>query len=922
MNIIRSFTTGSGESGTFYSLPALAEQGHPTISRMPVSLRIVLEALVRECDGLKVTEKDVANLASWTSSQKGDYEIPFVVSRIVLQDFTGVPLLVDLAAMRTTVASLGKEASLIEPLVPVNLVIDHSVQIDASGTNQALSWNLEKEFTRNAERYEFLKWGQQAFETFSVIPPSVGIVHQVNLEYLTPGVQQKEGVFFPDTVVGTDSHTTMINGLGVVGWGVGGIEAEAGMLGQPITFLVPDVVGVLLKGSLPVGVTATDLALTITQILRKEGVVGKFVEFFGPGAASLSLTDRATIANMAPEYGATMGFFPMDEECSAYLRLTGRSEEAIVSFENYYKAQELWGMPEEGQLDYSSLVTVDLSSVVACVAGPKRPQDRIALSELKEKFSSLLTTETSAGGYGLTAEEAQKQVEIALPVAAGCAESPALCPEFKTEEVTLEQGSILIASITSCTNTSNPGVMIGAGLLAKKAYEKGLSIPAFVKTTLAPGSRVVTDYLEAAGLQSYLDKLGFSTAAYGCATCIGNSGPLVPELEHAVKEQKLIACSVLSGNRNFEARVHASLKGNFLMSPPLVIAFALAGRVNIDLTTEALGKDPEGQPVYLADIWPSAEEIAAAQTKALQPEDFKKRYAMADSLTTQWKEVPCPSGALYPWKEESTYIQNPPFFEAYTGKKNDISPLLQARALGVFGDSVTTDHISPAGAIKATGPAGVYLTEKGLCPTEFNSFGSRRGNDRVMTRGTFANVRIKNLLVEGVEGGYTLYFGAKSVPAPDKDICSSVGTPTFIYDAAQAYQAEGTPLIIIGGEDYGMGSSRDWAAKGTALLGVKAVIVQSFERIHRSNLIGMGVLPLTFENPADYTKVASVKDATYSLPTLSNEVRPRERVLLRVTPATGEEFSVPVILRLDTPIEIEYYRAGGILPFVLTQLIK
>lgn len=923
MNTVRTFITGTGESGQFYSLPALAEQGFPSIKRMPVSLRIVLESVMRHCDGLKVTKSDVCNLASWTAQQQGDYEIPFVVSRIVLQDFTGVPLLVDLAAMRTKVAEIGGNASIIEPLVPVDLVVDHSVQIDASGTSKALEWNLSKEFERNAERYEFLKWGQQAFKTFSVVPPSVGIVHQVNLEYLTPGVQEKEGMFFPDTVVGTDSHTTMINGLGVVGWGVGGIEAEAGMLGQPVTFLVPEVVGVHLLGALSAGVTATDLALYVTEVLRRHGVVGKFVEFFGEGAASLSLTDRATVANMAPEYGATMGFFPLDGECSNYLRLTGRSEEAIASYERYFQAQEIWGMPQQGDIDYSHVVEIDLSVVVASVSGPKRPQDRIALTDLKEKFAQLLIDPVSAGGYGKSAEEALKSVSVLLENAAGCAESHTLEPNFVAQEVSLHNGSVMIASITSCTNTSNPGVMVSAGLLAKKALEKGLCVPPYVKTTLAPGSRVVTDYLEAAGVQESLDALGFETVAYGCATCIGNSGPLVPELENALKENNLIGTAVLSGNRNFEARVHASLKGNFLMSPPLVVAFALAGRVDINMETEALGLDAEGNPVYLSDIWPTQEEITAALCGALKPEDFINRYSHADSMTTQWQGVPCPTGALYPWNGESTYIQHPPFFEEYTGEKRDIVPIIGARALGVFGDSVTTDHISPAGAIRGTGPAGVFLKENNIAIADFNSFGSRRGNDKVMTRGTFANVRIKNLLVDGVEGGYTLYFGGHEVPAPDKSITTtSTGSPTFIFAAAQAYREDGIPLIVIGGEDYGMGSSRDWAAKGTSLLGVQAVIVKSFERIHRSNLIGMGVLPLTFISEKDYDRVTAWKDASYSLEGLSNDVVSRQQVTLRVMPTQGESFSVPLTLRLDTPIEIEYYRAGGILPFVLGQLMK
>ncbi len=887
---------------------------------MPVSLRIVLEAVLRNCDGLKVRQEDVKNLATWNAVRPGDYEIPFVVSRIVLQDFTGVPLLVDLAAMRTAVSRMGGDPGTIEPLVPVDLVVDHSVQIDMSGTAGALSWNLGREFSRNAERYEFLKWGQQAFQTFSVVPPSVGIVHQVNLEYLTPGVQEKDGVYFPDTLVGTDSHTTMINGLGVVAWGVGGIEAEAGMLGQPVTFLVPEVIGVRLSGELPSGVTATDLALYVTQVLRRKGVVGKFVEFFGPGASSLSLPDRATVANMAPEYGATMGFFPMDEECSAYLRSTGRTEEAVLTYESYFKAQGLWGMPGDGQIDYTDVVSIDLAEVVPSVAGPKRPQDRIPLSSLKQDFLSLLTRPVAEGGYGKSEEEARKAVSFTLPTPAGCAEVPEAAGDFVPMEQELHNGSVLIASITSCTNTSNPGVLLAAGLLAKKAVEKGLTVPAYVKTSLAPGSRVVTDYLNAAGLQSYLDKLGFETVAYGCATCIGNSGPLSPSIEAALKEGDLVGVSVLSGNRNFEARVHAALKGNFLMSPPLVVAFALAGRVDIDMEREPIGRDAAGNEVYLKDIWPSNEEIAAVLSSALKPEDFLNRYANAANMTTQWRDVPCPSGSLYPWNEDSTYIQNPPFFDGFTGARRSLSDLKDARPLGIFGDSVTTDHISPAGSIRETGPAGRYLKEKGVARADFNSFGSRRGNDRIMTRGTFANVRIKNLMIPGSEGGYTLYFGSADVPAPDKELVSDAGRPTFIFDAAMAYKAEGTPLVVIGGEDYGMGSSRDWAAKGTNILGVQAVIVKSFERIHRSNLIGMGVLPLTFADAADYDKVRDLKDVTFSLVGLNDGVKPRQQVTLVVAPAGQEPFELPLVLRLDTPMEIEYYRAGGILPYVLGQI--
>lgn len=889
---------------------------------MPISLRIVLESVLRNCDGLKVTRQDVENLASWSAVNPGDFEVPFIVSRIVLQDFTGVPLLVDLAAMRSCVFEMGGDTSIIEPLVPVDLVVDHSVQLDMTGSSESLGWNLEKEFSRNTERYEFLKWGQDAFKTFSVVPPSVGIVHQVNLEYLTPGVQEKEGIYFPDTLVGTDSHTTMINGLGVVAWGVGGIEAEAGMLGQPVTFLVPEVIGVRLTGELKPGVLATDLALYVTQLLRKKGVVGKFVEFYGEGARSLSLPDRATIANMAPEYGATIGFFPMDEECSAYLRATGRSEETIQTYENYYKAQKLWGIPEEGEIDYSDVLEIDLSAIEHSVAGPKRPQDRISLNSLKDEFSALLSKPLSEGGYGRTATQSAEAVTVSLAEPAGYAFTGHTPEGFQPQEVSLKDGSVLIASITSCTNTSNPRVLMAAGILAQKAVEKGLKTASYVKTSLAPGSRVVTDYLQKAGLQESLDKLGFQTVAYGCATCIGNSGPLDPDIENAVKDKGLIGAAVLSGNRNFEARVHPSIKANFLMSPPLVVAFAIAGRVDIDLDKEPLGQDAQGKAVFLKDIWPSDEEITAAISQAMSPQDFKNRYAHVEETTTQWKKVHSPTGDLYPWNPDSTYIQNPPFFASFTGEKRDIENIMQARPLGIFGDSVTTDHISPAGAIRETGPAGAYLKEKGVERTDFNSFGSRRGNDRIMTRGTFANVRIKNLMVPGTEGGYTLYFGENDVPSPDKEIATEEGCATFIYDAAMAYAGENVPLIVIGGEDYGMGSSRDWAAKGTALLGVKAVVAKSFERIHRSNLIGMGILPLTFENNADYEKVAQLKNVRFSLVGLNNDAKPREQVQLVVEPEGKASFEIPLVLRLDTPVEKEYYRAGGILPYVLGQLLQ
>lgn len=908
-----TFTTSSGSQGEFYSLPLLAQQGFSAINKMPVSLRLVLESLMRNCDELKVTSKDINNLAQWNAKKPGNYEIPFTVARIVLQDLTGVPLLVDLAAMRSAMPNLGKDPAGIEPLVPVDLVVDHSVQVDWSGTEDALEKNLDLEFQRNTERYEFLKWGQQAFKTFSVIPPSVGIVHQVNLEYLAQGVMEKEGVFYPDTLVGTDSHTTMINGLGIVAWGVGGIEAEAGMLGQPITFLVPEVVGVELKGDLPEGVTATDLALTVTQILRKHGVVGKFVEFFGEGAEALSLPDRATVANMAPEYGATMGFFPIDQQCADYLRATGRSEAHIANYCAYYKAQGLWGMPKQGDIEYSCELEIDLSQIKPCVSGPKRPQDRIELTNLAESFHSLLKKPLSEGGYG---KESSPSVHVDM-------NAPAGTPHAETgydQSVEIKDGSILIAAITSCTNTSNTGLMLAAGLLAKKAQALGLKVPAYVKTSMAPGSRVATQYFAANDVQDALDALGFSTVGFGCTTCIGNSGPLNPILETAVKDNNIIGCSVLSGNRNFEARVHASVKANFLMSPPLVIAFALAGRIDIDLDTEALGTDQTGKPVYFRDIMPSNAEIAAAIAKSHNIEAFQKLYNITSESNPRWTAVHAPAGAAFSWDDNSTYIHQPPYFDGFDGSYQDIKDILNARPLGIFGDSVTTDHISPAGAIRETGPAGIFLKAKGIEKNDFNSFGSRRGNDLVMSRGTFANIRIKNLLVDGTDGGYTLYFGKESIPAPDKNITTDVGTPAFIYDAGMAYKKEGTALIIIAGDDYGMGSSRDWAAKGTKLLGVSAVITKSFERIHRSNLIGMGVLPLNFANPADYDRIAPLKDVSFSITGLSNDLEPQSQATLTVQPTGGEAFSVPVIVRIDTPIEKEYFRAGGILPYVLRSM--
>ncbi len=926
---LRTFTTGSGAQGSFYSLPALADALKADLSRLPISIRIVLESVLRNCDGRKVRELDVKNLANWNAKSPGDYEVPFTVARVVLQDFTGVPLVVDLAAMRDAAKKAGVDPSVVEPLVPVDLVIDHSVQVDFSGSQSALDRNLDLEFIRNQERYEFLKWGQQAFETFGVVPPGIGIVHQVNLEHLAKGVLEKQNVFYPDTLVGTDSHTTMINGLGVVGWGVGGIEAEAGMLGQPVTFLVPEVVGVYLHGDLKEGVTATDLTLKITQMLRKHGVVGKFVEFYGPGAEALSLPDRATIANMAPEYGATMGFFPIDDETIAYLRGTGRSEELCKTVENYFRAQQLWGIPQQGEIDYTDALELDLSSVVPCVSGPKRPQDRIDVPALGAKFNELFSAPVADGGFGRDAATRNDVVEISLTSSAGYSPEGAQLLRDSGNAITTEElqvktqlhhGSILIAAITSCTNTSNPSVMLAAGLVAKKANALGLTIAPFVKTSLGPGSRVVTDYLNATNLQKELDQLGFETVGYGCTTCIGNAGPLNPELEAGLKSKDLICASVLSGNRNFEARIHGSIRANFLMSPPLVVAYAIAGRVDIDLTNDPLGQDKQGYNVYLKDLWPSNDELQAVIGAALKPEVFNKLYSNLDTANAKWVAVESSAGATFQWDESSTYVQLPPFFENFSRTAaSEGQDIVNARPLGIFGDSVTTDHISPAGSITPTSPAGQYLLENGVTKAEFNSFGSRRGNDRVMTRGTFANVRIKNLMTSGVEGGYTQYFGNANVPAPDQAIeARNGGKPTFIYNAAMAYKEEGTQLIVIGGEDYGMGSSRDWAAKGTALLGVNAVITKSFERIHRSNLIGMGVLPLNFVDKADYDKVANLHDASFNITGIAGELKPMQSATLE----TSTGLKIPVIVRLDTPAEIDYYLSGGILPYVLNQILN
>jgi aconitate hydratase len=927
----QKFDLGNGRSGNFYSLPELEKAGVGAISKLPVSIRLVLESVLRNCDGKKVSEANVKELANWKPTETRTAEIPFVVARIVLQDFTGVPLLVDLAAMRSAVSKLGKNPKIIEPLVPVDLVVDHSVQVDYAGSAEALAKNLDLEFTRNRERYQFLKWGMQAFDTFKVVPPGIGIVHQVNLEYLAKGVLSAGDVYYPDTLVGTDSHTTMINGIGIVGWGVGGIEAEAGMLGQPVYFLTPDVVGVHLTGALREGVTATDLALTVTQLLRKAKVVGKFVEFFGPGAAALPVVDRATIANMAPEYGATMGFFPIDAECVNYLRATGRSDEAVKTYENYYKAQGLWGIPKKGEITYSQELEFDLGSVQPSVAGPKRPQDRIELAKLKHEFTASFSKPVTENGFGMKPEELSRTVHVSLggevhpgggsqktSVGSDVRKSES---EMITEHPTADpihaqapalngnvrNGSVLIAAITSCTNTSNPSVMLAAGLLAKKAVERGLTVNSTVKSSLAPGSRVVTDYLNKTGLTPYLDKLGFQTVGYGCTTCIGNSGPLHPAIEDAVVKNNLVAASVLSGNRNFEARVHQNIKANFLMSPPLVVAFALAGRVDIDLASEALGSGKDGKPVHLRDIWPSLKEVRDLMQAALQPDVFRRLYKDFAAQNPKWNEIPSSTGNVYEWDRESTYIQEPPFFENFSLQAGTIKPINGARALAIFGDSVTTDHISPAGSIKKSAPAGKYLIENGVTVEDFNSYGSRRGNDRVMTRGTFANVRIKNLMLAGQEGGDTLL-------QPESKKVS-------IYDASIEYQKRGTPLVVIAGQEYGTGSSRDWAAKGTNLLGVKAVVAQSFERIHRSNLVGMGVLPLQFKEGTTAQSLKLDGSETYDIVGLDANIRPQQDLTLKITRKDGSGENVPVRCRIDTPIEIDYYQHGGILPFVLRQLV-
>ncbi|HEY6772913.1 MAG TPA: aconitate hydratase AcnA [Oxalicibacterium sp.] len=900
LNTLKEFKISKARKGAFYSLPALGDKLGVDVSRLPVSIRVVLESVLRNCDGNKVTEEHVRQLANWAPNAARTDEIPFIVARVVLQDFTGVPLLADLAAMRGVADRMGKNPKNIEPLVPVDLVVDHSVQIDHFREKNALDLNMKLEFQRNNERYQFMKWGMQAFDTFGVVPPGFGIVHQVNLEYLARGVHNKDDVYYPDTLVGTDSHTTMINGIGVVGWGVGGIEAEAGMLGQPVYFLTPDVVGVNLTGKLRGGVTATDLVLTITELLRREKVVGKFVEFFGEGTESLSLTDRATIANMAPEYGATMGFFPVDDATINYFKGTGRTKDEIDAFESYFKAQGLYGIPKSGEIDYTHVVALDLGSVAPSLAGPKRPQDRIEIGHVKQQFADLFVKPVAENGFNKKAADLHASYTNA-------------------DGIPVKNGDILIAAITSCTNTSNPSVLLTAGLLAKKAVEAGLNVAPHIKTSLAPGSRIVTQYLQQAGLLPYLEKLGFGLTAYGCTTCIGNAGDLTPAMNEAIAKNDIVAAAVLSGNRNFEARIHPNIRANFLASPPLVVAYAIAGTVTRDLMTEPVGrgkgKDGKERDIYLGDIWPTSQEVEKLMKFAMNAKNYKDNYAQVKTEPGKlWEHITgVAEGQVYNWPD-STYIAEPPFFSDFTMTPQAATTTVTgARALGVFGDSITTDHISPAGSIKDSSPAGKWLTEHGVLKADFNSYGSRRGNHEIMMRGTFANVRIKNLMIppkadgSRVEGGLTRFQPS--------------GEEMSIYDAAMRYMKEDTPTMIFAGEEYGTGSSRDWAAKGTQLLGVKAVVARSFERIHRSNLVGMGVLPLQFTGNDSVATLDIKGDETFDLKGLEGSIRPQQEVTLVIHRANGSTQEVTLLLRIDTPIEVDYYKHGGILPFVLRQLL-
>ncbi|MFQ5846575.1 MAG: aconitate hydratase AcnA [Candidatus Methylomirabilales bacterium] len=889
-----SLDTESG-SAIIYHLDRLEKAGLGSISRLPFSIKVLLEAVLRHCDGTMVRDEDVAALAGWQAGNPTHREVPFKPARVILQDFTGVPSVVDLAAMRSAMKRLGGDPARINPAVPVDLVIDHSVQVDVFGSPIALERNAEIEFARNRERYEFLRWGQHAFDNFRVVPPATGIVHQVNLEFLAKVVLARtEGddvLLFPDTLVGTDSHTTMINGLGVLGWGVGGIEAEAVMLGQPLYFVTPKVVGFKLHGRLPEGVTATDLVLTVTQMLRKKGVVDKFVEFYGSGLSQMALPDRATVANMAPEYGATVGFFPVDDETLRYLRRTGRTDEEIRRVERYCKEQGLFRTDRTPDPEFTETLELDLGTVEPSLAGPKRPQDRVPLTAMKERFRASLTAPVKERGFGLSAGELSRAAAV----------------RFNGTKASLGHGSVVIAAITSCTNTSNPSVMLGAGLLARRAVERGLKVPPYVKTSLAPGSKVVTEYLQAAGLTPYLAELGFHLVGYGCTTCIGNSGPLPPTVAKAISENQLVAAAVLSGNRNFEGRIHPLAKANYLASPPLVVAYALVGTVDIDLTREPLGTDRQGEPIYLRDIWPTQEEIAETMGQAIQPEMFQRIYGNVWEGNPTWNAIPVGVGELYAWNAQSTYIQEPSFFTDLKPEPSPIGNIRGARVLALLGDSVTTDHISPAGDIPVDGPAGRYLIERGLEKKDFNSFGSRRGNDRVMVRGTFANIRLKNRLVPGTEGGVTVHF-------PD-------GQRMSIYDAAMRYQAEGVPLVVVAGKEYGSGSSRDWAAKGTLLLGVKAVLAESYERIHRSNLVGMGVLPLQFTQGENAATLGLTGQEVFDITGLSDDIQPEQGVIVTAVRPDGTKLNFTAVARLDSPVDVDYYRNGGILQTVLRNFL-
>ena len=888
--------TTCGKLG-IYRLRRLEELGLTRLDRLPFSIRVLLESVLRHCDGFAVTEEDVRGVADWAATRgRNGKEIPFKPARVLLQDFTGVPAIVDLAAMRSAVARLGADPKRINPLIPADLVIDHSVQVDFFGDPDALRRNVELEFRRNRERYEFLRWGQESFDNLRVVPPSVGIIHQVNLEYLARcvfvGKDAIGDVAYPDTLVGTDSHTTMINAVGVLGWGVGGIEAEAAMLGQPLSMPAPEVIAVELTGTLRTGVTATDLVLSVTELLRREGVVGKFVEYCGDGAERMPVADRAVLANMAPEYGATMGFFPIDARTLEYLLQTGRSESHVALVERYCKEQGLFRDANAPVPDYTKVLRLDLAAVEPCLAGPKRPQDRVPLSEVRSRFRNALTQPTQNRGFGLTASEVERKAAVVV----------------NGSQHELRHGAVVLAAITSCTNTSNPTLMVMAGILAKKALARGLRVPAYVKTSLAPGSRVVNRYLAAAGLEDALAALGFATVGYGCTTCIGNSGPLPEPVAQAVREGELVAAAVLSGNRNFEGRINPLVKANYLASPPLVVAFALAGTVNIDLTREPLGKDAAGHEIYLRDVWPGEEETATVLRDAMSPEVFRRCYAEVFSGNPMWNALPLKKSELFDWCEESTYIHEPPFFADLTPEPRPPEPIRDARVLLALGDSVTTDHISPAGNIAKDSPAGRFLISRGVPPEEFNSYGARRGNDQVMVRGTFANIRLRNLLVPGTEGGVTKFF-------PTGEILS-------VYEAAVRYQELGVPTVILAGAEYGTGSSRDWAAKGTAMLGIRAVLAQSFERIHRSNLVGMGVLPLQFADGATWQSLGLQGDETFHIPLSVDELRPRREIMVEAVSPAKVTIRFPVRIRIDTPVEVEYYRNGGILPMVIRKLLS